>query len=76
MRTSSWKVPFREVNGGSWLMSARRTYYDVVADLVSDQEFPGFTDLQAKGTWAPRAGRKLTVFGLRSRQGGDLQHRR
>ena len=43
------------------------------ADLVSDQEFPGFEDLQAKGTWAPRAGRKLTVFGLRSRQGGDLR---
>ncbi len=62
-----------KVNGGSWLMSARRTYYDVVGDLVSDQEFPGFGDLQAKGTWAPRAGRKLTVFGLRSRQGGDLR---
>jgi hypothetical protein len=61
------------VNGGSWLVSARRTYYDVVADLVSDQKFPGFNDLQAKGTWAPRAGRKLTVFGLRSRQGGDLR---
>lgn len=60
------------VDGGSWLVSARRTYYDVVADLVSDQQFPGFADVQAKGTWAPRAGRKLTVFGLRSRQGGDL----
>lgn len=60
------------VNGGSWLMSARRTYYDVIADLVSDQQFPGFTDVQAKATWAPRAGRKLTVFGLSSRQGGDL----
>jgi len=60
------------VTGGSWLMSARRTYYDVVADLVSDQQFPGFTDVQAKATWAPGAGRKLTVFGLSSRQGGDL----
>jgi hypothetical protein len=62
-----------KVNGGSWLVSARRTYYDVVADLVSDQKFPGFNDLQAKGTWVPRAGRKLTVFGLRSRQGGDFR---
>ncbi|MGV3520397.1 TonB-dependent receptor [Luteitalea sp.] len=61
------------IDGGSWLVSARRTYYDVVADLVSDQTFPGFNDLQAKGTWAPRAGRKLTVFGLRSRQGGDFR---
>ena len=61
------------VHGGSWLVSARRTYYDVVADLVSDQKFPGFNDLQAKGTWAPRPGRKLTVFGLRSRQGGDFR---
>ncbi len=60
------------VNGGSWLVSARRTYYDLIADLVSDQKFPGFGDLQAKGVWAPRPGRKLTLFGLRSRQGGDL----
>jgi hypothetical protein len=61
------------VNGGSWLVSARRTYYDVIADLVSDQKFPGFNDLQAKGTWTPRPGRKLTVFGLRSRQGGNFR---
>lgn len=60
------------VTGGSWLMSARRTYYDLIAGLVSDQKFPGFEDVQAKGVWAPRAGRKLTLFGLRSRQGGDL----
>jgi len=25
-----------------WLMSARRTYYDLVADLVSEQKFPRF----------------------------------
>lgn len=60
------------VKGGSWLINARRTYYDLIAGLVSDQKFPGFKDFQAKGVWAPRAGRKVTLFGLRSRQGGDL----
>lgn len=53
---------------GSWLVTGRRTYYDLVAERVTDQEFPAFADLQAKGVWEPAAGRKLTLFGLRSRQ--------
>ncbi len=57
----------------SWLVSARRTYYDLVAGLVSDQKFPQFGDVQVKGVWSPRPARKLTLFGLRSRQGGDLR---
>lgn len=61
------------LTGGSWLVTARRTYYDLIADLVSDQQFPGFEDVQAKAAWAPQAGRKLTLFGLRSRQGGNLR---
>jgi hypothetical protein len=61
------------VENASWLLNTRRTYYDVIANLVSDQDFPGFEDVQAKVVWRPRAGRKLTLFGLGSRQGGDLR---
>ncbi|MEO8679071.1 MAG: carboxypeptidase regulatory-like domain-containing protein [Vicinamibacterales bacterium] len=53
---------------GSWLVTARRTYYDLVAERVTDQQFPGFADVQAKGTWEPAPGRKFTLFGLSSRQ--------
>ncbi len=57
---------------GSWLVTGRRTYYDLVADLVSDQSFPGFTDLQGKASWRWPSSRTLTLFALSSRQGGDV----
>jgi hypothetical protein len=57
---------------GSWLISARRTYYDLVASRLADQEFPRFADLQAKGVWELAPGRTLSVFGLRSRQDAAL----
>ena len=53
---------------GSWLVTGRRTYYDVIAAQVTGEDFPGFADVQAKGVWEPGPGRKLTLFGLRSRQ--------
>ncbi len=53
---------------GSWLVSARRTYYDVVAARITDQEFPGFADVQGKLTWDAGRGRKISGFALRSRQ--------
>ena len=53
---------------GSWLVTGRRTYYDVIAEKVAGEDFPGFADLQAKGVWEPGPGRKVTIFGLRSRQ--------
>ena len=53
---------------GSWLVSARRTYYDVVAARVTDQDFPGFADIQGKVTWDAGPGKKLAAFALRSRQ--------
>ena len=53
---------------GSWLVTGRRTYYDLVAARVTGQQFPAFGDLQAKGTWEPAPGRKLSLFGLLSRQ--------
>jgi hypothetical protein len=57
---------------GSWLFSARRTYYDLVASRVADQEFPRFADIQAKAVWELTPGRTLSVFGLRSRQDAAL----
>jgi hypothetical protein len=57
---------------GSWLVSARRTYYDLVASRVTDSEFPRFSDLQAKGVWDLAPGRTLSLFGLRSRQDAAL----
>jgi hypothetical protein len=57
---------------GSWLFSARRTYYDLIASRVADQEFPRFADIQAKAVWELAPGRTLSVFGLRSRQDAAL----
>ncbi len=57
---------------GSWLVTGRRTYYDLVAARVTDQDFPGFQDLQARGTWAPAAGTRVTMFSLTSRQAAAL----
>ena len=57
---------------GSWLVSARRTYYDLVASRIVDQDFPRFADVQTKGVWELAPGRTLSVFGLRSRQDAAL----
>lgn len=57
---------------GSWLITGRRTYYDLVTDIVSDQSFPGFTDVQGKATWRWPSSRTLTLFALSSRQGGNV----
>lgn len=58
---------------GSWLVTGRRTYYDLIAGRITDQKFPKFSDLQAKAVWEPSTGRKLTLFGLRSRQAAALE---
>jgi hypothetical protein len=57
---------------GSWLLTGRRTYYDLVAARITDQQFPAFGDLQGRGVWEPAPGRKVTLFGLRSRQAAAL----
>lgn len=57
---------------GSWLITGRRTYYDLVASRLTDQDFPRFADVQAKGVWDLAPGRTLSVFGLRSRQAAAL----
>ena len=57
---------------GSWLLSARRTYYDLVAKPITNQDFPQFGDVQTKGVWDLGAGRTLSAFGLHSRQSAAL----
>jgi hypothetical protein len=59
---------------GSWLVSGRRTYFDFVADRIeTEQDFPRFQDVQAKGVWNPKPGHRLTLFVVRSRENGDVE---
>ncbi len=58
---------------GSWLVTGRRTYYDLIAERITDQDFPAFQDLQARGSWAPSAGTRVTTFSLTSRQAAALE---
>ncbi len=65
---------------GSYLLSTRRTYYDLIlapfakkAGLVSgDVAFPNFFDVQAKIVIEPQQGHKIVFSGLFSRDGVDL----
>ena len=57
---------------GTWLLSARRTYYDLVAGRVADQNFPSFADLQLQAGWDLGPGHQLTLTGLRSVEDADL----
>lgn len=58
---------------GSWLLTGRRTYYDVVAERFTDSDLPSFNDLQAKAAWDLRPGQQLTFFALRSRETTDAR---
>jgi len=53
---------------GSWLATARRTYYDLVAERFVDQDLPSFNDAQIRTAWRLPGGRRLSVLGLRSRE--------
>ncbi len=57
---------------GTWLVSARRTYYDLVAGRIQDQTFPSFADLQMRVGWEFGPGHRLTLTGLRSVEDADL----
>lgn len=56
---------------GAWLLTARRTYYDLVAERFTDSDLPSFADLQGKVVWNPSPDQRLTAFGLRSRERTD-----
>ena len=58
---------------GSWLVTGRRTYYDLFAERVTDSDLPSFGDLQSKVVWEPRPGHELSLFGLRSRESTDAE---
>ena len=64
------KLPGRA--SGSWLVTGRRTYYDLIAERIANMDFPGFQDVQAKGVWDPKPGHRLTLFVLRSRESADV----
>lgn len=60
---------------GSWVVSTRRTYYDLIAGPIArslgavdgDVAFPNFRDLQVKVTFLPTPEHKITLNGLTSR---------
>ncbi len=56
---------------GSWLLTGRRTYYDLVANKIVDTELPSFSDLQGKAVWQLGPSRRLTLTGLVSREKAD-----
>jgi hypothetical protein len=56
---------------GSWILTGRRTYYDLVANSLVGTELPAFGDLQGRLDWSLRPGTRLTVLGLLSREATD-----
>jgi hypothetical protein len=56
---------------GSWIVTLRRTYYDLVADKIVGTQLPGFNDIQTKVVWEPHPGSRLSLFALRSRESAD-----
>ncbi len=57
---------------GAWLLSARRTYYDVVVGRIFDQDFPSFADVQLRGDWSWGPGHRFTLTGLQGREDTDF----
>ena len=51
MPTSSSRESCPKGTGGSWLLTGRRTYYDLVAERFVDQDLPAFNDLQGSARW-------------------------
>jgi outer membrane receptor protein involved in Fe transport len=56
---------------GSWIVTGRRTYYDLVANSLVGTELPAFGDIQGRLDWNLRPGTRLTFFGLLSREATD-----
>lgn len=67
--------PWRESNPdkGSWVVTARRTYYDLIVDRLIKQNLPGFQDVQFRGTWKKSESTRATLFGVRSRESGNAR---
>jgi hypothetical protein len=58
---------------GSWLVTGRRTYYDLVAERFTGDDLPSFGDVQAKLVLEPRPGQRLALYGVRSRETTDAE---
>jgi outer membrane receptor protein involved in Fe transport len=56
---------------GSWILTGRRTYYDLVANSLVGTQLPAFSDLQGRLDWNLRPGTRLTFFGLLSQEATD-----
>jgi hypothetical protein len=56
---------------GSWVATARRTYYDLIADRIVGTKLPSFADVQTKGVWEPKEGNRVSLFALVSREDTD-----
>lgn len=69
-----WKIP------GSWIVSSRRTYYDLIlgpfaknAGLITDDSsLPNFKDLQFKLAFGPFSKSKFLINGIFSSDGVDV----
>ena len=57
--------------GSSWLLTGRRTYYDLVAERFVDQDLPAFNDLQGSARWDVGRGHWFAISGVRSREDTD-----
>jgi hypothetical protein len=65
---------------GSWIISSRRTYYDLIIGpfakksglITDDSSFPSFEDLQFKISFGPFKNHKLFLNGIFSRDGVDI----
>jgi len=58
----------------SWLVSARRTYYDLALEATGDPDssFPSFTDAQARLLFEPSPGNRFSITLLGYDEGTDL----
>lgn len=53
---------------GSWLVSARRGFVDLLPARVLGTTLPTFHDIHLRGLWRPRASQRVSVFGGASRE--------
>lgn len=53
---------------GSWLVSARRSHLDLVAQRLVDVALPSFEDVHARMSWWPRPQQRLSVVGVTGRE--------
>ena len=54
---------------GSWLVSARRGFVNLIPERAFGTTLPTFHDVQARGIWRPRPGQQITLVGSLGREG-------